>query len=492
MIPALTFKNGILHVDHAPLLAEAVQFSYLAEPASVGDAQVFLQDYTGFLDNQILLIEEIGTESAEIVTVNGTPSVNAGAVLDSVLVRSHPVGSKVYVLQYDQFELSHATTATGSKTTLTTTLGSGIVAIQPDMPIQEYVESEYSSGYYFARYKNSITATFDSYTDALTYGGWSGNTLGYMVDRVLRDTNLAFSEKITTSDFIAWANAGLDEVKGKIKRWPEHFKDNTITGQVSRGTNIVAMPSDIYDTETNKSVVGFRIGTTGNLTYQDPTAFDALFSGVATTQVRTQATAGSTSLALDNSYDFEDSGTIHVYISGTQYAITYTAVTRDTVTGATAALTGIPASGTGSITVTIPVDTYVWQGETEGIPSVFTVRNGQFEFYPLADSTHDNKNVYADYNTVVTAVDSMGDSIDFQRYNMLLNYLCWRAETKNRNDGNPDPQNGWYVKFKELLNDAIRTLPMSRVAKWMPRINKMNTRGYPRYDAIQRIPTDQQ
>jgi hypothetical protein len=76
--------------------------------------------------------------------------------------------------------------------------------------------------------------------------------------------------------------------------------------------------------------------------------------GVKHTQVTTEAVATQTTLEIDNSYDFDDSGSVNLFISGTLYTITYTGVTRSATAGI---LTGIPASGDGSITVTIPVDT---------------------------------------------------------------------------------------------------------------------------------------
>lgn len=492
MVPVLRNRNTKLLLENAQLATDAVQFSYLSEPAVVGDAQIFLQDYTGFLTNQALLIEDFGSETAEIVTVNGTPSVNAGAVLTAVLTRSHPVGSKVYILEFDQVELSHATTTTGSKTTLTTTIGSGIVAIQPDTKIQSYNELQFTTGYYFARYKHSISGVFSDYTDALPYGNWDRNTVGFMIDRALRDTSTVLSEKVTRFDCYEWINTCLKLIQGKLKRWPEHYSYNSILGQVQRGTNIIAMPTDAYDLETNKSIIALRVGTGKKLQYLSPGDFDNQMSKVCVTQVTTQATAGATTLAINNSYDFDDSGTVDIYISNVKYSITYTGVTRSSSAGV---LTGIPASGTGAITVTIPVNTYVWQGETEGTPVWFTVRNSNIEFWPLADASNDNANMYGDYSHVATVVDSDGDTIDSQRYDMVQDYLTWRVDAKAKNNGVLSTgtyinrrfvPNSWYAAFSEKLQDAIKTLPQNNMFRIRPSVNRIgNTRNLPIQPDIQ-------
>ncbi len=385
-------------------------------------------------------------------------------------------------MEFDQVEFSHATTATGSKTQLTTTLGTGLVALQADTKIQLYNELQFTSGYYFARYKHSISAVFSDYSDPLLYGGWDQYTVGYLIDRALRDVGETLSEKVTRFDCYEWINTGLKLIQGKLKRWPEHYSYNAVVGQLQRGDHTTTMPTDAYDTETNKSIIALRAGDGKKLQYLSPGDFDIEQGDVHFTGVTTQATAGQTTLAINNSYDFADSGTVAVYVSNVKYNITYTGVTRSSTAGV---LTGVPASGTGSISVTIPVDTWVWQNETEGTPVWFTVRNGNIETWPLADSAHDNSNLYADYAHVATMVDSDGDTIDQQRYDMVQDYLCWRIDAKARNSGvlsvgttvnGRTVPNGWYAQFSEKLNDAIRTLPPNNLFRIRPALNRISNR----------------
>ncbi len=469
-VPVLQHRNGTLLINSQVLQTEALQESYLAEPAEIGEEQLFVQSYEGFEDNQFLLIEGFDIESAEIVEVDGTPSFNSGIPLASALERSHPIGAKVYVIAYDQINLSRSATATGAKTNLTTTLGSGLISVVPDKSTQRYNETEYTSGFYFARFKNSITGLFSDYTDALEYGGWDKNTFGYILERSLRDNDEKLSEKITIEDCIEWGTEGLQDLEGTQMRWPDHYAFEQVLGQTTRGNNVVAMPTDAYDTESNRSLLSVRVGNGRALWYLDPIEFSAQQLGVCRTQVTTQATAGQTTLEIDNSYDFADSGSVNVYISGTKYSITYTGVTRSSSAGI---LTGVPASGTGSITTTIPVDTYVWQNEEEGIPRVYTVKNSNIEYYPLADATEDNKNIYSDYAKVATSIDSLGDAIDARRYDAIRHYLSWRVWAKAKNAGSLDTENGYYKQYLRALNNAIRTSPTTIRFKTIPKINKM-------------------
>lgn len=485
MTPQLQHRSGKFYLDNSALVAGAVAETFLASDAAASSSTLTVKNIIGLGINQILLIGEMGTENAEIILTHASTTPSGTTVtLASSTVKAHTAGEKVRVLVYNQVELNHATTATGSKTNLTvattanfnpaSSLGSGLVAIDPTTIVQVMESSEHSSGYYFARYKNSITADFSGYTDALQYGGWSANTVGFMIAAALKRLGKTLGERVTREFCYDEINEALRFIKGKQLRWAEHYGYNVAFGVTSRGNSTIALPSDIYSSESNESILAIRQNGQ-QLDYLSPSDFARFQGNVKSTQVRTQATTGDTSLAVDNSYDFAESGNVKVYIAGTAYSISYTGVTRDDATGGTAALTGIPTSGDGAITLTIPVDTNVWQGEIEGTPLVWTVKtDGSLDIWPLPDSSHDNQNIYGDYNKIATVVDSDGDTIDFHRYGMVLDYLTWKIKMALRNDGTLDQNDGYYVQFKEKLNDAIRNSPRNNSFPFMPKINTMS------------------
>ena len=471
---------SVLRIANKPSILPQ-QVSFLTADAASGVSTLTVKNILGFAVDQILCIGEPGHEGSEIVLTHASTSPTGSTItLTTTTSLAHYANDKVYLMLYNQVEFSSAATATGSKTVLTTR------NLWPDSPVTEYIDTAATTGYYFGRFKNTISGAFSSYSDAMLVAGWSSSAVGYIIDRALRDLSVEFSEKMTPQDCYEWINSCLRLVQGKLKRWPEHYSYNAVLGQVSRGTNIIAMPTDAYDTETNKSLIALRVGDNGKLDYLDPVSFDEQMSGVKRTQITSAISVGATTLEIDNSYDFADSGSVNVYISGTKYNITYTGVTRSATAGV---LTGVPASGTGSVTATIAADVYVWQDEDEGLPTWFTVRNANIEFYPLADGSEDNVNLYGDYAKVATSVDSDGDSIDLQRYDMVQSYLTWRIKMKVRNDGVLDMEDGYYAMFKEKLNDAIRTLPSNNLFHPRPNINRMSKRGP---DLNQQIPFDLQ
>src|SRR3990167_9304828 len=89
----------------------------------------------------------------------------------------------------------------------------------------------------------------------------------------------------------------------------------------------------------------------------------------------------------------------------------------------------------------------------------------------------ESQNIFLDYDKVATAIDSDGDTIDFHRYDMVLDYLTWKMWTILKNDGILDMNNNYYIQFKEKLNDSIRTSRSGQVFPWRPKINRINYRG---------------
>jgi hypothetical protein len=460
-------QNRTIQVDQFQIAENALAKTLLSADMAAASGTLTVKNISGFAVGKFVWINPFG-QTSEIVAMHASTAPSGTTLtLAANTVYAHSAGEEVLYVEFNQIEINHAATLTGSKSVLATV---DIMAREKELI---YLDVSQTTGYYFARYKNSVATLYGDYSDGVEYGGWDANTVGAIIETSLRDLSLEYSEKLTLLDIIRFFNEGLREIKGKVRRWPEHYKDNYVAGQISRGTNIVLLPSDIYDAETNASISALRFGNGSALRYLDPASFDAQMDDIIVTQVRTQALAADTTLAIDNSYDFEDSGTVSVYISGTKYEITYTGVTRSATTGI---LTGIPASGDGSITVTIPVDTYVWQNEEEGTPTYYTVRNGVIEFTPLADASHDNQNVYMDYNLAVTEVNSENDVIDYLRYDMLKNYVTWRIWAKAKNGGVLDKGNGFYTTYKEHLNDAIRTMPTRKTTS-APNVNRMSRRG---------------
>lgn len=469
MTPTFRYINGVLHIDNTPLVAECLQETYLtADATAASSSTLTVRNIAGFAVNQLLLLEELGNENAEIVKTHASSAPSGSTVtLTTTVARNHTAGTKVYIIRWDQIHLSQDDNSSGtSKTDLTTTLGSGLVAIQPDKTVQAFKVADSVEGYFFARYKDSIAGTFSGYADVLVSTGWAENTVGYLIERALSELILSFSEKLTKSDVYGYINECLNEIKGKQLRWAEHYNFNYALTTVAAGDHAYTLPTDIYDSESNKSILAVRIGQKGErLVYKDPRDYEDAITLTETTAAEA-GSVGETEIDLTNAADFATSGTVTYFVSGTKYTFTYTAKSTNT-------LTGIPASGEGSITQVFSSGDTMYQGEDfSDDPRFYTIREGSLDIEIPSAEAH-GKQIYMDYATVVTKVDSDGDTIDLQRYDIVLPYVEWRIDAKVNKNNVLDKNNGYYTTYKERVNDAIRTSPRNIRHTFKPRVNMM-------------------
>ena len=455
----LNHREGKLYIDLSVLIEQALEVGELSADASAASGSVTVKDIDGFAVNQVLIIGELGVESSEVIKTHASSAPSGTMVtLASNTEFAHAAGTKVYVVSFDQVEFSHADTVAGSKSVLATT------GVQADELEQAYQDTTETTGYYFARFKNTISTTYSNYSPAVPYGGYEDDQIGYAVNWAMHRNGLkTYDDEITRKFCIDEANDFLRMWQGKLKRWPEYFLANQDIGNLTAGNPLVALPTDIYDDDSNESIPTVRIGAHSDLTWYDPDEFEDAKVGEKRTQVATEASATDTTLVVDDARDFADSGALTVYVSGTAYSLTYTAVDKSTGT-----FSGIPATGTGAITVTIPVDTYVHQGASFGEPKRFTIRGGNIELDPIPGATEHNDNIYADYWALATAVDDEGDAIDTTRHDAFKYWLAWKIRCQKKNDGMLDYKDGYYAEFRSRLMDAIKLAPTIKTWKRKP------------------------
>lgn len=455
----LNHREGKLYIDLSTLIQQAHEVTELTAAVAASSGTITVKDIDGFAVNKILIIGELGVEGSEVIKTHGSTAPSGTTItLAANTEFAHGAGTKVYLVEYDQVELSHADTAAGSKSALAT------VAVQADEIEQVYQDTTETSGYYFARFKDSINTVYSSYSPSVPYGGYEVNQIGYAVNWALHRNGMkTYDEEVTRLFCIDEANDFLRMWQGKLKRWPEYFLANQDIGNLTAGNPLVALPSDLYDNDSNESIPTVRVGTASDLTWYDPDEFEDAKVGEARTQVASEASATDTTLTVDDARDFADSGSLTVYVSGTAYSLTYTSVDKST-----GVFSGIPASGAGAITVTIPVDTYIHQGASFGEPKRFTIRGGNIELDPIPGASEHNDNIYADYWSLADSVENEGDTIDATRHDAFKYWLAWKIRCQKKNDGLLDYKDGFYAEFRSRLMDAIKLAPTIKTWKRRP------------------------
>jgi hypothetical protein len=127
-------------------------------------------------------------------------------------------------------------------------------------------------------------------------------------------------------------------------------------------------------------------------------------------------------LTLDDTADFADSGSVIVGVD----TITYTGKTSTQ-------LTGIPASGDGSITFAHPVGTEVWQGTSKGLPTYYSVFNGVLTFDRPFSSTYAGMRIKIKLFKKLDRLTSVNSLIEVPFYHIFPYYLTYRINKLKRN-----------------------------------------------------------
>lgn len=446
-------------------LLERAEETSLTAAVTAAATTLTVKNITGITIDQILLIGELGSDESEIVHTHGaTAPTGTTITLSTGITRDHSILTRVRLIPYNQVEYSHADTETGAKSVLATETVSG------NTEVDSYDDSTETAGFYFWRFKNSIGTTYSDYSDAILYAGKASNSVGYAIDYALRRNDTERSDRITNEFLYEEVNSCLRYITGKRKKWAKLQKFDYVLGQTTRGLDHWTLPTDMYHRDNNRSILDIRVGTDTALAYRDKKEFDSKLSGVYQTDVRTEGAIGAITLEIDNSYDFADSGSVDVFISGTKYTLTYTGVTRSETAGV---LTGIPASGTGSITATIAVDTRVWQDEEEGIPAYYTIYDEKLWIYPLSDASNDDMNVLVDYWTEVSTCDSDGDVLDLHRFDLVKDWLTWTIRAVLKNDGKRPLDDPDYLLFQDKLKDFKLWETSAQKYSMTPRLNQI-------------------
>lgn len=423
-------------------LTKDEKFTYLSADADAADGTLTVQSIVGFAINKILCIGEIGSEKTEIVKTHAATAPSGSTItLASNLSFAHPEGTTVYIVDWDQAEFSHAATTDGTKTVMTTT------SLQVDHEYTQYEDTTYSSGYYFYRLKNSILNVYSTYSDPLPYGDYGDNTVMAIKQRALEAADEKIGDLITHKflDECLWqARREYHNSPGKRPFRRDYESD---LGNVTTGMYSLAVPSDLQDPETAQNIFSLRVGIETPMKYYTKREWNEDYQGVGHTTVSSAITAGDTSIALTNTRDFDESGTITI---GTQ-DITYTANNEST-----GILTGVPASGDGAVETDIDADTDVWQNASFGLPKNYTVFENYIYFNCPIHNDYVDQNIWGDYYKTVVEKDSDADELDEPEYDMYVSYLTWRIKKKkdpSLKAENDTDYKEWLVKKANALNN---------------------------------------
>jgi len=432
--------------------------TFLTTDVSSGGSTLTVKSIVGFAINKIICIGEIGEENSEIVKTHTSTSPSGTTItLLSALTFSHNRGTKVYIIDYDQIEISWSATATGTKTVLET------ISIQSDQNETIYSDTSQTTGYYFSRFKDSINTRYSDYSDSVPYTGYVDNTV-YMIKKRALDSVNEKIEGIITHEFLNEAlwQARREYHNAPGKR-PFRMKYNVDLGNVVAGQYNIAVPSDLENPSTSEHLFGIRIGTEENMSYMTKKEFDNEYQGVAHGVLLNIYATASGYVSITNSGDFEDSGSIQVENDTIEYSV------NDLAGSLTVDTAGTAAHDAG-------LD--VWQNVSLGNPQKFTIfpdsdRTNKIYFDVPISNDYVNENIWADYYSTVVAYDSDADQLDEPEYDFYVNYLAYRIKKRKNPDLKADTDSD-YIEWQIGKANALETEKLGQEISFIPDVSHLD------------------
>lgn len=405
----LSVDGSTIRIKHPDISSYPRTFARASIAAS-GTA-LTVGDNDGFADDDFFIIGEVGDSTTEEDDVNGAVTRGTALTVTNTLKFGHNINDPVTRIQERKITLYGASTDGGSLTAIRAT-GSA-VNIRWDKRFTEItlLTTDTAYSYYVAKFYDGTTES--SASDYVISTGLTASSVVKMVESALRTTNQEVDTLITEKFLIGAANDCQDEItqysfpdtNGNIirKDWPFEIVENDTSIDALTMENRYAvsdLTSALKYTDTKQALINLRFGEY-LLKYISPQEMDLAFEGVKRAELSAVTSVGATSLTLDNSTEFSETGTI--VIGGD--SITYTANAQDT-----GVLSGIPASGTGSITTVFAAGRAAWQGISGGRPSRYTVYDGEIILDLPVLATYVGYRLKVRYYKALTALSEMTDT----------------------------------------------------------------------------------
>lgn len=232
---------------------------------------LYVEDSSGFIDNDLIIIGGQGDEKVEVTDLTSTPPNDTSFAI-TALKFPHDADEAVQKVLYDKYDIQYKTSADGDWTALVT---AGEFDWGKDRT--DYVHSAgLSTNYYRSRYYNSATATYSDWSDSVVGTGYTRLQVGWLIARTRKKARDENAEHATDKEIIASFNTVNDIVKGMNKKW-WFLKDEATLSTVA-SQKYISLPADFERAYRLK----FNYVTDANdveyyLKYVSPTEFAYLY-----------------------------------------------------------------------------------------------------------------------------------------------------------------------------------------------------------------------
>ncbi len=439
-------NSSLIRIAH-PDISGNIKSQLRGQLLAAGTAMT-VADNNGVLDDDILLVGKPGDPKTEEVQVNGSPTRGPSITVENTLKFDHELDDPVTKIFERKITLYGSATNGGSLTAIRAVAAAVSIQWENDYTEIPLITTDTTYAYYVAKFYDGTTESAAS--DYIPSTGLPENSAEKILQRALTISGTRLDEVVTRKECVDYVNKAQNEilffsyqdpVTGRLvqKNWDFEEKES-VELTVTVNDNEIDLTSLAYLPKhySGKSFIMVQIGTYTPLSKVEPKDMDYDLVGTVRTAVKTEAHAGDTSIAIDSNVLLPDSGTIYVGDD----TITYTGKTG------TDTLTGVPASGSGSITATHIVDTAVWYGSTPSIATKFCIKGTKMIFDKAISSDYENYVLRIRYFYKLTSITEACDNTDITCYDIMYNSVAEKIQLRK---GNKDEA----VNFKKLFRDDL-------------------------------------
>lgn len=424
------------------VLTENASKTYIMSDLTSGTS-VTVQSVSGFSTGKVVLVGEIGQEEAEILQTHNISSPSGTSLyLQNAPTYDHSVDTPIYLVDWNQIEITHAATASGVKSIL-----SYGWTLTPDRQFTTYKDTSKTSGFYFIRFVDTVGSAYSDYSDPIPYAGYPDNTVWAIKDRALKKVDAKIDSNIThefLNDCLWSARREYHQAPGKR---PFRRVFDFDLGNVSNGAYRITAPNDLEKPTSGENIFGVRIGQNNVVNFYDKKKLDDDYRNVAHTVLSSAYSTGDAYVIVANARDFSNSGSVNLESDTVEYSA--------------------KELSTGSLTVSVDgiadhtANTDIWQNKSYGLPVNYTAFKNPSEsayiyFNCPFDTVYVGQNIWCDYYRTLVPFDSDADELDEPWADMYVDYLAYRI--KKRLDPKLDEHKDsdfleWQRKKQQALND---------------------------------------
>ncbi len=402
--------------------------TYLASTIAASGTTMTVADNENFEDDDWFIIGEVGDEKTEPNDVNGAVTRGTSLTVTNTLKFGHEIDSpvtRIFERQIRVYGVDTDTNVVGSATLIAT------IDITWSKPWTEYTNTGTQYSYYFAVYFDGTTPGGSS--DTIPAAGANQKSAWKLIERALEmsGAKLGPKDQLGMKYLVDSANECQTEITQYVdpqtnvkKDWAfEIVLDEGI--EVTQGENrysISGLTNTPKYSDTAQAILNVYIGSKGPLLYTPVDEFDRIMEGKKRTQLSAASSVGGTSISVDDTSEFSDTGSL---THGAD-TITYTGKTDTT-------FTGIPASGDGSITAIGPDNLAIWQGVGNGLPDFYSVFDGNIFFTRPIDSQRTDYRLRIRMLKQLVALSQASDITEVTFHNVFPFYIAYKIELRRKN-----------------------------------------------------------